>query len=383
MQSENEITEPVVRPHTQRERHPPAYLSDYDVGYEPSHLPASRADVSSMMSVATIPAAQLDELPVPCRIPSAHSSVSSRHSQSRTKTCRSGGSSRTIALRLTEIQAAIVEEKLKSMELAEMQRQMVEESKAEEQCEFLDQQARLALYEREDLLREQQRRSRQLDEEARAAHKTKELITKQIERQRRIKQKEMELEKARLIASLLQETENENAKAIPQARCELDPGQVQADILCAQKVEVAHHTPHQLSDNTQHSTPYLHQSNPVTIQPTISHSVPEYITSLSTSKPLQAEPVTIVPSPIYPVASLSVSPQQVKLPTVDVYPPTTVQPSLSFDRQTYSLGQSGANLTSRAKPNMSQDSTRTSYAQQPTLLVPADSQPTKTCERQQ
>ncbi|XP_026095552.1 uncharacterized protein LOC113067383 [Carassius auratus] len=375
MQSENEISSPVVRPRTKRERHPPAYLSDYDVGYEPSHIPDSSADASSMTPVATIPTARSDEEPVPCRTPSAPSSASSRHSQSRTKSSRSVRSSRTTASQLTEIQAAIVEEKLKSMELAEMQRQMVEESKAEEQCEFLDQQARLALFEKEDLLREQQRRSRHLDEEARAAHKTKELITKQLERQRRIKQKEMELEEARLIASLLQESETENAATVPQTRRELDSGQVQTDKLCLQKVEVAHHTPHQLSDNTQHSTPHIHQSDPVTTKYTTSHSVPEHITSLCTSKSLHAEPLTVVPSPIYPVSLPNVLPQVVKLQTADVYPPTTVQPSLSFERQTYSLGQSGANLTFSAKPNMSQDSARTSYAQQPTFLVPADTQP--------
>ncbi|KAL1250707.1 hypothetical protein QQF64_018503 [Cirrhinus molitorella] len=357
MQSEQEVTEPVVRPRTQRERHPPAYLSDYDVGYQPSHIPTSSADA--------IPAAQADEVHVPCRPPSTHLAASSRHSQSRTKTSRSGGSSQTTASQLTELQAAIVEEKLKSMELAEMQRQMVEESKAEEQCEFLDQQARLALYEREDLLREQQRRSRQLDEEARAAHKTKELITKQLERQRRIKQKEMELEKARLIALLLRESETENASAVSQTKGVLDPEQVQTDILCLQKVEVSHHTPHQVPDNTQHSTPYI-QGNPVTTQPIISHSVPDNITSPSTIKPLYAEPVTVVPSPIYPVVVPRVPPQQVKLPTAAVYPPTTVPPS--FERKPCSLGQFGANLAS-------QDSTETSYAQPPTFSVPAESKP--------
>ncbi|ROI46928.1 Retrovirus-related Pol polyprotein from type-1 retrotransposable element R2 [Anabarilius grahami] len=194
MQSEQEVTEPVVRPHTQRERYPPAYLNDYDVVYQPSQIPAASADASSIMPVATCPAAQPDDETVPCRPPSAQSSASSRYSHSRTKTSRSSGSSRTTASRLTDLQAAIV--------------------------------ARLALYEREDLLREQQRRSRQLDEEVRAAHKTKELITKQLERQRRIKQKEMELEKARLIASLLRESETGNATAVPQTRSELDPGQV-------------------------------------------------------------------------------------------------------------------------------------------------------------
>ncbi len=73
----------------------------------------------------------------------------------------------------------------------------------------------------------------------------------------------MELEKARLIASLLRESETDHAAAVPQTRSELDSGQVQTDILCSQKVKVAHHTPHQFSDNAQHSTPNLHQSNPV------------------------------------------------------------------------------------------------------------------------
>lgn len=102
-----------------------------------------------------------------------------------------------------------------------------------------------------------------MDEEARAAHKTKELITKQLERPWRIKQKEMELEKASLIASLLRESETENATAVLQTRSELDPEQVQTDILCLQKVEVAPHIPNQLSDNPQQSTPYIHQSNSV------------------------------------------------------------------------------------------------------------------------
>ncbi|CAM4504978.1 unnamed protein product [Leuciscus chuanchicus] len=46
-----------------------------------------------------------------------------------------------------------------------------------------------------------------------------------IKSQHRIKQKDMELEKTCLIASLLRKSENENATAVPQTRSELDPGQ--------------------------------------------------------------------------------------------------------------------------------------------------------------
>ncbi|XP_005167247.1 uncharacterized protein [Danio rerio] len=374
MQSEQEVTPTIVQPRTQRERHPPAYLGDYDVGYQPSQIPASSAGDRNTMPAAAIASAHPDEAHVPCRSLSAHSSAKSRQSRSRTKTTRSSVSSRSTASQLTELQAAIVEEKLKSMELAEMQRQMVEESKAEEQCEFLDQQARLALYEREELLREQQRRSHQLDEEARAAHKTKELITKQLERQRRIKQKEMELEKARLVASLLRESESENATAISQTEGELDPEQVQTDTLRLPKVEVAHHTLRQFPDSTQHSTPHTYQSKPVTAQPLVPHSVHEHITSHATSKSLYVEPMNVVPSPICSVAAPGVFPSQVKLHVADVCPPLTVQPSLSYERQTYS--QLGSNLLCPGASYVSPDSTATSYAQPPHQSISVPSQPT-------
>lgn len=164
---------------------------------------------------------------------------------------------------------------------------------------------------REDLLREQQRSSRQLDEEARAAHKTKELITKHLERQRCIKEKEMELAKACLIASLLRESDTKNATAValdlkwtwPRA------GTDWYTVFTEGRGCSPHNTLVTVSDNLQPSTPYIHQSNPVTTQHLISHSVPEHITCLSTSKPLHTEPVTVVPSPIYPVVLPSVSPQ--------------------------------------------------------------------------
>lgn len=116
----------------------------------------------------------------------------------------------------------MVEEKIKRMELAEVQRQIMEESLLEEQYQCLDKQAQEALSKKEELLREQENQRRKLDEEAEMALKAKETITRQLMLQRKLKKKEMELEKAALITSFLKEDASNSAQSRPPSKCEFN-----------------------------------------------------------------------------------------------------------------------------------------------------------------
>lgn len=69
---------------------------------------------------------------------------------------------------------------MKGIELADLQRQMMEESLAEEQCLLLDAQAWKVLSKKEELYMYQERQRCQIDEEARTAHGTRESITKHL-----------------------------------------------------------------------------------------------------------------------------------------------------------------------------------------------------------
>lgn len=72
----------------------------------------------------------------------------------------------------------MLEKQIKHMELAEVQRQIMEQTLIDEQCNLLDKEARDALDEKEELLREQEWQRRWLDEKAEMAYKSKEAITK-------------------------------------------------------------------------------------------------------------------------------------------------------------------------------------------------------------
>lgn len=105
--------------------------------------------------------------------PSQQSYASGSH-QSKPRTQVSGHSTSgcSIIAGLTELQTAMLEERMKRLELAELQ--MVEESLAEDQYQLLDARTREGLCKREELLREQERQRHQIDNEARAAHTMRE-----------------------------------------------------------------------------------------------------------------------------------------------------------------------------------------------------------------
>lgn len=71
---------------------------------------------------------------------------------------------------------------------------------------------------------EQERQRRQLDEEARTAHNTRESITRCLSMQRQLKEKEMELKKASLIAVFLRDQEDGLPPPRPLNNCEYDSG---------------------------------------------------------------------------------------------------------------------------------------------------------------
>ncbi len=131
--------EPAVRPRTQRERHLPAHLEDYEVQL-PAHLQSAPppADTSSQRH-------------------SRHSSksISSGTASRATSKSRHSATSRSPRHALSDVQAAALEEKLKALELEELeelQRQIEEDATADKECQRLDNQAREALKAREALL---------------------------------------------------------------------------------------------------------------------------------------------------------------------------------------------------------------------------------------
>ncbi|CAL1613039.1 unnamed protein product [Knipowitschia caucasica] len=175
-----------VRARPQREIRLPQHLDNFEVGYQPSvttpsaviTLPASTTTADS--GAAAIP--KLVELSPRREKPhSRRSSVSSHHSRKSQSSFRSLSKGSAVD-GLSELQSARLEERMKRMELAEAQRQVMEQTLVDEQCLLLDRKARDALNEQE------------------MAHKAKEAISKQQILQRRLKEKEMEVEKAALIA---------------------------------------------------------------------------------------------------------------------------------------------------------------------------------------
>lgn len=166
------------RPH--REHRPPAHLADYEVEYVPrqDHPPPATSCSKSKHSGKS-------------RTTSKRS-ISSLGSKCSGRTSVSGGSAPILAL--STVHAAILEEKVKEMELKEVQRQIEEDSCADIECQRLELQAKEAQRQQEEAL------------------KAKEALTKQLERQRRLKKAENRLEVAKLVSSLLQE---QNAEAPP------------------------------------------------------------------------------------------------------------------------------------------------------------------------
>ncbi len=157
--------EPQRRP--RREHRLPAYLDDYQVGFQPSVPPDPLATVS--------------------RSSSHHSSNPSRssytHSRSSRRTCYSVGTYPTQGL--STAQAAILEERIKQLELEDTRRMIEHETQADLECKLLDDQAKEA---------------QRLQDEA---LKAREALKRQLEREQRLTRAQQELEIAKLRSSLL------------------------------------------------------------------------------------------------------------------------------------------------------------------------------------
>ncbi|KAL4008256.1 hypothetical protein ACER0C_002108 [Sarotherodon galilaeus] len=188
---QQDIPDISVRRKTQRERHLPAYFDDYEVEYQPKS--ATSTDKPTAGTEAGM-------------------AIDQRSAKPRSTSSRSHASGGSIIAGLTDLQTAMLEEKMKGMELAELQRQMMEESLAEEQCLILDAQAREALSKKEELYMQQERQRHQLDEEARTAPENL------------LPDKEMELQKASLIAAFLRDQEDGLPSSRPLNNCEYDLG---------------------------------------------------------------------------------------------------------------------------------------------------------------
>ncbi|RXN37594.1 circadian locomoter output cycles kaput-like protein [Labeo rohita] len=129
-------TEPVVRHRPPRERHLPAHLTDYEVQLPPNlHTEPPPADSASQR-------------------PSRPSRHASRSISSGTVSSTSSRSHRSVQHRsprhgLSDLQAAMLEERLKSLDLEELQQQIEEDTIVDKECERLDAQAREAQYRQE------------------------------------------------------------------------------------------------------------------------------------------------------------------------------------------------------------------------------------------
>lgn len=154
--------DPAVRSRPQREIQLPASLANFEVGYTPrvTVLPFNEAEELGAAAPAhDIPIPDPYSLPF-VRAESCRSLVSSHRSRPRSRASAASSTKRSVAEGLSELQSAMLEEQFKRMELAEVQRQIMEQTLVDEQCTLLDKEARDALDEKEELLREQERQRR-------------------------------------------------------------------------------------------------------------------------------------------------------------------------------------------------------------------------------
>ncbi|KAG7500236.1 hypothetical protein JOB18_012395 [Solea senegalensis] len=186
----------------------------------------------------------------------------SQRSKPRTQVSHWSTSSHSIVDGLTDLQAAMLEESVKHLELEEMKRQIVEDSNVEDEYQRLDSKARETLERKEEFLRDQERSRRQLDKEARVAHETRVALTKQIVMQRRLKEKQIELERASLITTFLKEQEDNLASSQPLSNCEYDLGlQIRSSGAHTSPDSMLQHINPREGGIPHHSTPQGIQSN--------------------------------------------------------------------------------------------------------------------------
>ncbi|KAK7884792.1 hypothetical protein WMY93_027915 [Mugilogobius chulae] len=277
----------------QRERRLPQHFDDFQVGYQPAVTEAS--------ALATQPTATAEEeattpehtvvkppsRPRSVRTESRRSSVASHQTRAKSQASVRSLSQRSTTEGLSELQSAMLEEKVKRMELAEAQRQVMEQTIVDEQCTLLDQQARDALNEREELLREQERQRRRLEEKADLAYKAKEAITRQQLLQQRLKEKEMEVERAALITSFLKE---EESKSPPYSRPLSECSNLQscsATISCSECIHALYSTTIQVQYPAPISVPQMgySQGHVQPAYPPPSQTVPQALSRLPYSYP--------------------------------------------------------------------------------------------------
>lgn len=164
-----------TREHPQREHRLPAYLDDYQVGYQPSAHQAPPATVQ--------------------RSPSQHSNDSSSRSSNKKKSSShsriSWSTIHSVGLYptqgLSNVQAAILEERIKQVELEDLRRLIEHETQADIECRQLDDQAKQAQQHQEEAL------------------KAREALATRLERQRRLIKAEQEFEVAKLVSTTLRD----------------------------------------------------------------------------------------------------------------------------------------------------------------------------------
>ncbi|CAI5677208.1 unnamed protein product [Oreochromis niloticus] len=160
---------------SQRERRPPAYLTDYEV--------------------STLPLEGQTQTTQPATASQCSHSGKTRSSQwsSSSRSTRASRSSigRFPSHALSDLETAQLEERVKQMELEEFQQHLEEDQQVEYECQRLQAQAREA---------------QQLQEEA---IRTQESLNRQLERRRQLKKRVNELEIAKMVTSLLKEKAQE------------------------------------------------------------------------------------------------------------------------------------------------------------------------------
>ncbi|XP_042068926.1 actin cytoskeleton-regulatory complex protein PAN1-like [Haplochromis burtoni] len=160
---------------SQRQRRPPAYLTDYEV----STLPLEGQTQTEQPAIAS-----------QC----SHSGKirsSQRSSSSRSTRASRSSIGRFPSHALSDLETAQLEERVKQMELEEFQQHLEEDQQVEYECQRLQAQAREA---------------QQLQEEA---IRTQESLSRQLERRRQLKKRVNELEIAKMVTSLLKEKAQE------------------------------------------------------------------------------------------------------------------------------------------------------------------------------
>lgn len=167
METEQPSADSAVSSRPQRERHLPGHLDNFEVGYIPGVTVPPTTTAEGFGATAPAPGGTFSHPPA------SRFSASSRRSSARTQTSSHSTTKRSITDGLSELQSAMLEEQVKRMELAEVQWQIMEQTLIDEQCSLLDKEARDALNEKEELLREQERQRCLLDEKAEMAYKRK------------------------------------------------------------------------------------------------------------------------------------------------------------------------------------------------------------------